>query len=194
MGESIVKNVDPRLGAIEWARWTNRAGNQSLVKGQLSTLLPVQELRDFQRQIREQQVNAGPSAGQQAIFNVTVPELEAWRMIDVTYEHDDSVTHILHWFYNPNRGATGEHTIARKAVNMNTATPLLRSFSEEGSASRFAPRGPNQVEFFPFDVITFLDLTSATDANVTAVLRLRWELIPLPQDKRLSTQWLGQAI
>jgi len=194
MGESIVKNVDPRLGSLRWAAWTNRGGNQALIQNQLTVLLPVQELLPFQRQIREQQLGATPAVTEKSIFTVTVPIDEAWRMIDVTYEHDDSTTHILEWSYFPRDGAGDQHMIARKSVNMNLATPLYRSFSEENSASRFAPRGPTTVEFFARDQIQIFDLTGATDADVQARLRLRWELIPLPQDQRLSTQWLGQTI
>jgi len=194
MGESVVKNVDPRLGSLGWATWTNRGGNQALIQGQLRTLLPVQELLPFQRQIREQQVGATPAATEQAIFTVTVPESEAWRMIDVTYSHDDSVDHTVKWFYTPNRGATGNHVIALTPVPVNVETPLLRSFSAVISAATVSPRGPGPVEFFAFDTITFLDLTAAIDANVISTLRLRWELIPLPLIKSLSTQWLGQTI
>jgi len=194
MGESIVKNVDPRLGSLRWADWTNRGGNQALIRGQLTTLLPVQEMLPFQRQVREQDTGATPAVTEQSIFTVTLPIDEAWRMIDATYEHDDSVTHIIHWTYFPRSGAGDAHTVARKSVNMNLATPLLRSFSEENSASRFAPRGWGPVEFFPGDIVQILDLTSAVDADVQARLRLRWELIPIPLSKQISTQWLGQSI
>lgn len=194
MGESIVKNVDPRLGSIQWARWTNRAGNQSLIRGQLSTLLPVQEMQPFQRQIREQQVGATPAVAEQSIFTVTIPKLEAWRLIDLTYAHDDSVTHIVELSYFPRNGAGDKHVITRRSVQGGVATPLLRSFSAETGAARFAPEGPGPVEFFARDQIQLLDLTVATDADVVVTARLRWELIPLPQDKRVSTQWLGQTI
>jgi len=194
MGESVVENVDPRLGSLVWATWTNRGGNQVLIKGQLRTLLPVQELLPFQRQIREQQLGASPAVGEKSIFTVTVPQDEAWRIIDITYEHDDSTTHILEWSYFPRDGAGDQHMIARKSVNMNLATPIYRSFSEENSSSRFAPRGPTPVEFFPRDQIQIFDLTGATDADVEARLRVRWELIPVPLSHTLSEQWLGQSI
>lgn len=135
----------------------------------------------FQRQVRELDLSAGPSAGQQALFTANVPANESWRMIDATYFHDDSTTHIIRWGYTPRAGAgAGLRIITRISVNMNLETPLYRSFSVEDSTSRFAPRGPERVEFFPRDQVTFLDLTAATDADVTATLRLRYELIPLP--------------
>jgi len=194
MGEFAAQNSDPRLGSVNWANWTDQASQLALIAAQARMLFPVQEMLPFQRQIRQQDLANSPAVGQSVVFQAEVPDDEAWRMIDLTVEHDDSTTHIFRWTYIPRFSGAGIRMIARKSVNMNTETPLYRSFSDETSASRFAPRGPNAVEFYSGDRIEIFDLTGATDADVITRMRIRYELIPLPLDVSLVNEFTTTTV
>jgi len=194
MGEFAAQNSDPRLGSVNWANWTQQASQLALIAAQARLLFPVQEMLPFQRRIRQFDLANSPAVGQSALFQATVPDDEAWRMIDLTVEHDDSTTHIFRWTYIPRFDGASLRMITRKAVNSNTETPLYRSFSDENSASRFAPRGPNVVEFYPGDRIDVFDLTGATDADVVTEIRMRYELIPLPIEIALDDIWTTTTV
>ncbi len=196
MGESIPQTkplTDPRAGSVNLADWLNLSSIVPAVANQFNVLVPTQEMRPFQRRIQDQDVEAGPTVGQFALFQATVPFNEAWKILDVTMEQDDSVPHVLRWRYTPRLGIGGFRMVARKTIAANVATPLYSSFSDEGIATGFAVRGPQKTEFFPNDVITFADTTPAVNANVTWALRIRYELIPLPFAIRQSAEWVGSA-
>lgn len=194
MGEFAVQNVDPRLGSLRWADWTNRASNLPLVRFQGTVLVPIQEMRPFQRQVREADIATSLSPGQRARFEATVPIDEAWKILDVTMEHDDSVDHEILWSYNPRRGAGGNHIVSRGPIPVGIQTPIYRSFTAFVSSGTFAPRGAEAVEFFPDDDISFFSLAVAVDPTVIWRFRIRYELIPLPLEQDVTTEWTSQAI
>jgi len=196
MGESIVENVDPRLGSLGWADWTNRAGNDPLVRGQLTTLLPVQELLPFQRQIVTRSLPIAVPQGEQVQFDATVPNEEAWRLQWMAYFHDDDLSHILVFRMLPGIGKPSEfHQITRMQVREDVTTPLYPSLTTAPLANNiWHQHGGPHPEFFGGDKITVIDETAVNDAaGVTAVLVFRYELIPLPISKAKDTVWGAQT-
>jgi len=197
MGESIPAVnplTDPRAGSISLGEWLNLSSITPALANQLNLLVPTQEMEPFQRQIRTGLLQSAPTVGQVALFTATVPDDEAWRMIYLSIHQDDSVTHIYRWTVIPKIENGQLVMIARKSVNSNLETPLYRSFSEENSASRFAPRGPLPVEFMPGDQIDVFDLTSQTDATTIHKLSFRYELIPIPQKRSVDRLWTQQSL
>lgn len=149
----------------------------------------------FQRRIRDQVVPLTVTPiGQLAIFEATVPIDEAWRMISVTLAHDDSVEHEMVWIYIPRLGVGGTHVVARFGIPVGQGTPIYESFTAVAAINSFAPRGPKVVEFYANDVVQFLDLIGSVDDPVNWALRIRYELIPLPLEQELTTEWTSRQI
>lgn len=194
MGEFAVQNSDPRLGSLRWADWTNRASNLALVRAQGTVLIPVQELLPFQRQIVEEDVALALVLGQVALFTARVPIDEAWRILNVTLEHDDSVTHDVRFGYFPRAGAGNFRAISNLPVAVGQETPIYNSSAALAAATQFGVRGPVPVEFFPDDDINILDQTVAANANVLWGLRIRYEQIPLPLEQAIGSRFISTAI
>jgi len=90
MGEDTSRNVDPRTGSQNYGDWVNRASNVSLINKTSRTLFPVQEMLPFQRQLVDGSFTRATLAiNQAALFDITVPEKEAWSMKWITVEHTD---------------------------------------------------------------------------------------------------------
>jgi len=196
MGELSVKNLDPRLGSLKWADWTNRGSNQPLIKQQLSVLIPNQEMLPFQRQVLTREMLRSVPQGDNVLYEATVPQDQAWRLIWMTYRHVDNIFHILNFRVLPMLpNATIFHTITRRQVQNDTDTPLYPSMPVVATDdTQFDHRGGPRPEFFPGDKLSVLDETSMSKVgSTTCKLIFRYERIPLPVSQTIDNVWTAQT-
>ncbi len=192
MGESTVKNVDPRLGSLNWATWTNKGGNQALIQRQLTTLLPVQELLPFQRQVFTRRISNLVSQGDQVTFDAVVPDGQAWRLLWMAYAHDDDVPHIITVRVLPRLPQLVTFwPLFRIQVREDIDTPLYPSKATTGTSNNFWTQvGGKPPEFFAGDRISVLDQTAVNQAgDVLEELFFRYEQIPIPVTQAVDEVW-----
>jgi len=196
MGESAVQNFDPRLGSLVWAEWTGRASNNPLITEQLVTLIPVQEMLPFQRQVRTRQMDSTVIQGNNVLFEATIPQLEAWRLLWMSYRHVDNIFHILRFAVTPTlSNATVLNIITRRQVVNDIDTPLYPSMPVVATDdAEFDQRGGPQPDFFPGDKLSVLDETPMSKVPPTDVkLMFRYERIPIPVSQKVDDVWTSQT-
>lgn len=192
MGESVVENLDPRLGSTIWADWTNQASNRPLIVGQFQQLLPVQEMLPFQRVIRTRGFSQGFIVNQRVRFDANVPDDEAWRIIAIGILHDNAAD--MQWVVRvTQRGQPFLYRAANVLVVPNEQTPLYPSASvgAEDDEAR-ALTGP-PLEAFPGDQFTVRSPTLGGAAGGVVDFSIRYELIPLPLRKERDEAFVGSS-
>ena len=130
MGESIPQVnplSDPRAGSISLADWLDLTETTPAVRNQLNLLVPTQEMRDFQRQVRTRVLTVSPNVGEVAIFSGVVPDDEAWKLLWVSYLHTDTVSHEVRLSILPGVPNAIIHNIDRTTVILGLETPLYPS-------------------------------------------------------------------
>lgn len=192
MGESVVENLDPRLGSTVWADWTNQASNRPLITGQIRELVPVQEMLPFQRVIRTRAFSQGFIVNQLVSFNADIPDDEAWRILAVEIEHDNTAA--MRWVLRvTQRGQPYRYRAAHVLVDTSVPTPLYpsASMSNDGDQAR-ALTGP-PLEAFPGDQVSIRSLTVGAAAGGVVDFSIRYELIPLPFRKERDQVFTSAA-
>jgi len=179
----------PLSGGFNLNDWLGQLTNLATLEDILRTLQPVQELREFQRRIRNVQLNTSPTIGQFTTFSKTVPENEAWRLLWVGYTQLDTGTdHVVQVRIIPRIPVDSPIPIFRGGVAAALDACLYPSHRGFGSSSGvfFADSGP-PFELFPGDQLNVFDETAVVGAASTATLRLRYELIPIPVTQEVDT-------
>lgn len=198
MGEStpqVNPLADPRAGSISLADWLNLSSITPAVANQLNLLIPSQEMERFQRKIAQREIPANVAQNQQPIFQATIPDDEAWRLHWMTYFHDDNVIHTVRLTLTPRlQNADSIMKFATQLAPQDTDTPIYPAVPNAivGAAvnSRFNVMGGPRPEFFPGDLLNFVDETVRANAVAgTARLMFRYELIPLPVVTATDTEW-----
>jgi len=151
----------------------------------------------FQRQIKTRRMTVGVAQNDQALFEATVPDKESWRLLWMTYRHDDDISHNLRFSVVPSfQDLSTVNPITRQQVRDGEDTPLYPSMGTTGTQNNFFnQRGGPRPEFFPRDQIDVFDQTPVNRvAGTTAILIFRYELIPLPVSTETDEVWTAQSI
>jgi len=192
MGESVVRNFDPRIGNTRWAEWTNHASKAALIQAQSTVLFPVQEMLPFQRQIFHQAETVVTAQGQTERVEAVVPDDEAWRLISVNIAHTDTAPKAFRLVIVSGLDVNVNQDYTLKDVTQNINTSLYPAGSSVNSALRFAPTTGPPIEAFPRDIVQVRSNTgTAAPGGAQTTFILTWELIPPPLTDNLSTLFVG---
>lgn len=193
MGESVVENLDPRLGSTIWADWTNQASNRPLIVSQIRQLVPVQEMLPFQRVIRTRGFDQPFSVNEKVTFRAEIPQDEAWRILAITILHSNTAA--VQWVVEvlAQNQINFIHEVVHIVADPNQRTPLYPSSPGPTSDSRSQTRTGPPLELFPGDKLDIRSLTPSAAGGGQADLSVRYELIPLPLAEEIDTFFTGSA-
>jgi len=200
MGESTPQ-VNPltsqRAGSVSLADWLDLSAITPALANQLNLLVPSQEMRPFQRKISQREIVAAVAQNQQPIFQALVPDDEAWRLHWMTYFFNDNVDHTVRLSVTPRlQQPDSLMKFAQQIVSPATDTPVYPAIPfTADSNGLFNVRGGPRPEFFPGDLLLFVDETVRNDAVAgLARLMFRYELIPLPTATATDDTWVVNVI
>jgi len=191
----IVQLLSSRTGGNNFANWVAQSAQVPAIDSQLTTLIPVQEMLPFQRQILTREMGLSVPAGDLPLWEAIVPEDQAWRLHFAAIFHNDTPPHVFSFRFIPRAGAGNTfYQIARQQIRDNTDSPLYPSMAVNSTANNFFnQRGGERPEFFPGDAISLIGETLAVVNPVTMRFIFRYELIPLPVSQTPDTVWTSQT-
>lgn len=207
MGERATEEKPPpnieidnlRIGSQNLSQWLQLPGGRSPVQKIAPILLPTQEMRPFQREVRASRQDQAVGIGQQAAFSITVPNDENWKLLLMWIEHVDmgfgggvfefkrTMQHLLPglffslWEGELEDGGGGQ-------VIYPTAVQRARI-----AVDNFVDiRGNALVEFYRGDVIAVTQNKAAVTAGVARVA-IVYELIPALSSVEDGPDWFSTA-
>ena len=188
--------LNTRTGGATFGDWVSQASQAPVIDSQSTTLFPVQDMLPFQRQILTREIEPSVSQNENVLFEATVPDNEAWRLIYLSYFHDDQSSHNVRFAVVPRLPIqNGRMPIVRQQVREDIDTAFFPSMPTGGTANNFFnQRGGEPPEFFAGDAISLLDETARADA-VAGIARIlfRYERIPLPLTIDIDSVWTVQT-
>jgi len=189
----IIPLRSSRTGGNIFSQWVAQASQTPAVDSQLSILIPTQEMRPFQREVRTfTDDQASVPIGQRATFRAIVPEGEAWRILWIGVRHSDPGT--LTWGVSLESATPTsiDFLPIRTNVDADTDTPLYPANTQSGSSNRFNWNTSPELEAFQGDAVRVAMISPASGILLATVL-LRYELIPIPLVLRADDVWVGST-
>lgn len=193
MGESVVENLDPRLGSTVWADWTDQASNRPLIVGQGRLLFPTQEMLPFQRVIRTRAVSQGLAVNQRSQFRGLVPNGESWRVLGINVMQNDIASKQFVVRVLARNQNNFIYTASHAVIPQNLNVPLYPASSGDTADSRSQTKTGPALELFPGDTLQILQLTGASGPSQVD-LSVRYELIPPPLEIEVDTDFVASFL
>lgn len=167
--------------------WLGQQDGAATPKGLIPFILPVQEMRPFQRRYRFDEGTQALDAGERiSLLRWTVPQREWWKPLAVLYQNADSATHgVLTSFSMAKSAASLVYQPTRTRIRAN-ATKIVYGSVWDGTqadADETMYSSDLHVTMEPGDDFDLIDLTANTGAS-----QQRWifvyELVPQPPTPR----------
>jgi len=167
--------------------WLGQQDGAATPKGLIPFILPVQEMRPFQRRYRFDEGTQALSAGERiSLLRWTVPQREWWKPLAVLYQNADSATHnVLTSFSMAKSVAALVYQPTRTRIRAN-ATKIVYGTVWDGTGStedETMYSSDLHVTMEPGDNFDLIDLTVNSGAS-----QQRWifvyELVPQPPTPR----------
>jgi len=183
MGESTTDLRNRQAGTFGLNDFISQGDGKATIGRLLKTLLPVVDLRDFQRRYEfipgEQAVAIGERV---ASVRFIVPANQFWRPLTLMYRNPDSATHVVQTqftMYNGNTPSIVAYRMTRTQLPTNSEKIIYGQDLDGGinSIAGYASRLPVIME--PSDVFSFEDLTNAIVATTQEWLFI-YEIVPGP--------------
>lgn len=185
----------PLAGGFVHNDWLGQLTNLATVQRLSETLVPVQEMMNFQRRVRDVLVLLSAGVGQKAIVTGVVPINESWRLMYASFRHDDSGSHTISFRYNADRPSPINVLIWQDRVVGGQEMPMYPSSFEPvvDAEDRVRPKAPEPVVWMPGDTITIVDNDVAIDPTVEWEFALRYEVRPAMARYENDTIFTGQT-
>lgn len=185
MGERAILQ-GTRAGQFGLNDFLGQSNNRATPQNIIRTILPVQEMREFQRIYRFDTGSQLLGLGQRiSLLRWTVPANEYWKPLQILYQNLDSVVHTVLIAYSmfPGPGALVWQPV-RTQVNA-VGTKIVYGADADGALaginSTYLSRIPVTME--PGDTIDLIDLTVAAGAASQSWF-FAYELVPKPVTPR----------
>jgi len=182
-----------RGGSVPYSKWLNLPTGSSPLQEIVPQLVPVQEMAPFQRRYRYGLKQQSVAIGTQAVFELIIPDDQAWRLSLLWIEHDGlglggvvfrfrrQLTNNLQTVFftlwegeiNDTPGGEGELIYPSAVQRARVAT---NNFIDQ--------RGNGAVEFWPGDTLT---LTMANQATAAGQVQLAIVIEEIPIPERIQT-------
>lgn len=188
MGETARLNgpLAGQFGLNDWLKQRNNAATPEEIG---KAILPVQEMRDFQRRYVF-------SSGAQALvlgerifeLRFVVPECEWWTPLAMQYENADDVDHVVECSITVDEPSS-DFRLVRTNVFREEKKLIFGALEDGslGSASNINYQGPSPIVLEPGDEFVFGDLVNVNDvAGVTQKWTFVYELVPQPSTQRTA--------
>jgi len=189
-----------QAGSASLSEWLKLSGGKSPAQAISPILNPVQDLREFQREVFGDKQSQAVAATQQSAFSLTVPNDERWKLVlmwiqhvnlgtgGVVFEFIRTFTHILPalpftlWRGEIDDSVVGEVVYPSAVQRARIAT---NSFVDL--------RGNALTEFDRGDVVGVRQVDAAVTPGTVQVAIL-CELIPRLLDVETRQQWFSTAV
>lgn len=187
----LIPALRPDLGQPQLKDWNNEPRNIPYLPRIDPNLSITQDIQRFSRRLRGIQRNDIIAAGQRIVWDVTVPEREAWRVRYISVQNGDS-TNVT--FAGSVLIAGLRASFLRVQLFSIRVSPGILSLLYPTRRSRIltANDGSNEfdglLEFFQGDRIRIETVEVATAVAPEFVLSFGYELIP---NRRSSTQGIA---
>lgn len=187
MGETVQLN-SPLAGQFSLNDFLAQQNNRVTPADILRTIVPVQEMRGFQRRYFFDTGSQALVAGERiSLLRWTVPEGEWWKPLGILYQNADSVAHSVLVTFSMVRSPAAVVWQAVKTLVSAVGTEIIYGADELGAVSgiagRFISRIPVVME--PRDTIDLRDNTGNAGAS-----QQRWifayERVPQPATERTA--------
>jgi len=186
MGESV-KLRNGLAGGFSLNDFLKQGDSQATTRRLLRTMLPVQEMRDFQRRYLFDTGSQSLFAAERiSLLSWTVPANENWKPLALLYQNGDSGTHqVLTAFTMSKNPADLVYQPSRTLIRANSTKIVYGSVwdASNGAANEQHYSSPIYVTMEPSDRFDLIDESANTGASVQ-----RWtfvyELVPAPSTAR----------
>jgi len=186
MGE-LINLQTPLAGQSQYNDWIGQRDNEATPRGTLPFMLPVQEMREFQRRYLFDTGSQSLFAGERiSLLSWTVPPKEFWKPLSLLYQNADSGTHqVLTAFSMAKSPAALVYQPSRTLIRQSSTKIIYGSTwdASSGAANEQHYASLIGVTMEPGDRFDFIDESPNTGAS-----QQRWvfvyELVPGPPTPR----------
>jgi len=88
--------------------WLGQLDNAATPGGMVPVILPVQEMRPFQRRLKFTSGNQALAIGERLSVRWEIPPKEFWKVLGIFWENPDSVDHTVSVLFTINRQGLGD--------------------------------------------------------------------------------------
>ncbi len=186
MGETV--NLQSALaGQYGLNDWLGQQNNLATPQGLVPLILPVQDMREFQRRYLFDQGTQSLVLGERiSLLSWTVPPNEYWRPLSLIYQNADAGTHtVLTQFTMARNPAALVYQPSRTLIRQSSTKVVYGTVwdASDGAANEQHYSSPIYVVMEPGDSFGFEDITVNVGAS-----QQRWifvyELVPQPATQR----------
>ena len=188
MGE-IARLNGPLAGQFGLNDWLKQRNNSATPEDIIKAILPVQEMRDFQRRYVFSSAEKALAVGERiSQLSFIVPECEWWMPLAMQYENADDVDHVVECSITVDEAASDFRLIRTNVFRLDKKLIFgARQDGSLGSASNVNYQGPSPIVLEPGDEFIFQDLVNVNDAGgVTQKWTFVYELVPQPSTTRTA--------
>lgn len=179
MGETV-KLQGSRPGQFGLNDWLGQLNNRATPQDIVRTILPTQEMRNFQRRYRFDSAAPTLAIGERWTITWVIPEEEWWRVLAVQFINRDTANHIVSVRASIDRSAPINSFRASRFILEGGRTQMIYGLDGAAvSGAEYFGRFPALLQ--PRDILTVDDSTLAVVANQSEVT-LVYELVPRPAE------------
>jgi len=167
--------------------WIGQQDNLATPRGVIPAILPVQEMREFQRRYLFDTGSQSLIAGERiSLLSWTVPDNEYWKPLQLLYQNADNINHNILCNFSMARSPAAVAYRTVDSVVAANSTKVVYGLDNDGPLAGgtqgfFFSRIPVTME--PLDIFDFTDSTPNNGAS-----QQRWifvyELVPQPATQR----------
>ncbi len=179
MGERVDLQTT-KAGQSGFNDWIGQQDNAATPKGVIPTILPTQEMRNFQRRYRFDSAAPTLAIGERWGVTWVIPNEQWWRILAIQFVNSDSVAHIISVaaVIDPS-DPIQSFRASRFIVDAGIRTLIYGLDSAPIASNEYFGRFPSLLQ--PRDILSVSDQTIATAANQPQVT-LVYELVPRPAE------------
>lgn len=177
MGE-IVDLQTTLAGQFGYNDWLGQQDNAATPKGSLRVILPVQEMRAFQRRYRFDSQAPNLGVGERWTVTWIIPQNEWWRILAIQWLNGDTVSHIISVRAAIDRSDPIQTFRASRFIVESGIIQLVYGLDDMAIATNeYFGRFPAPLQ--PGDTLFLGDQTVTATANQSQYT-LIYELVPRP--------------
>jgi len=179
MGETA-QLKGPFGGQFSLNDWLGQLNNAATPQDLLRTIVPVQEMRDFQRRYVFSSGKQTLQIGESLVLRWTVPRTEWWRPRTLMYTNKDNTSQFVNVSFTVDNTGDNLYRAVRTRVDLGSSQVIYGQDLDGAIANatgRFTSRLPSIME--PGDVMTMVQEFGAAILSEQSWIFL-YELVPQP--------------
>jgi len=180
-----------KAGQFTLNDWLGQQNNAASPKGVLPFILPVQEMRPFQRRYAFTSGNQALLITERVQVRWEIPDFEFWKVLGIFWENPDNIDHSYSIVFTINRSSIGDQggSVSQYRVALMTisgqANKVIYGLDIQTRTNTDLYHQFLDITLEPGDAIS---ITMNEDANVATSARwtMLYELMPGPPERRVK--------